>query len=276
MSDMRARRSYLRTVLRIAIGVIFFFPIYYLAITALKPQDILFAMPPRLVFKPTLDTIYQVLVVERNARYFINSLIVATSATAGTVVLAAAGAFAFAFRQFKGSRLLLFACLIGRMFPPVTTLIPVFLMVRFLGLLDNPLGLILPYVSFQIPLVLLIMKKFFEQLPYELFESAMLDGCTPLGAFARIAVPLSTPGLVASAILCFTLCWNEFLFGFVLTSSAARTAPVALATFTEAEGKIQWGSIAALGLGTIAPVLIFVGALHKYLVAGLTSGGIKQ
>ena len=262
MSDMRARRSYLRTVLRIAIGVIFFFPIYYLAITALKPQDILFAMPPRLVFKPR--SIPSISTGGREeCPMLINSLIVATSATAGTVVLAAAGAFAFAFRQFKGSRLLLFACLIGRMFPPVTTLIPVFLMVRFLGLLDNPLGLILPYVSFQIPLVLLIMKKFFEQLPYELFESAMLDGCTPLGAFARIAVPLSTPGLVASAILCFTLCWNEFLFGFVLTSSAARTAPVALATFTELR-KIQWGSIAALGLGTIAPVLIFVGALHKY------------
>jgi len=269
------KKVVVKSILRIILGFVFFFPIYYLIITAIKPPDILFASPPRLIFKPSWKTLYQIIITQGNYLFFLNSLSVSIIAPVATLLLASTGAFAFAYKKFRGHRQLLFACLVARMFPPVTTLIPIYFMISYLGLLDTKLGLIIPYISLQIPLVLLIMKKFFEQLPFELFESALLDGCTPLGLFWKIAVPLSKPGLLSSGILCLVFCWNEFLFGFVLTSSEARTAPVALATYIEAEGMVQWGTIAALGVGTILPILIFVGAMHKYLIKGLTAGGIK-
>jgi multiple sugar transport system permease protein len=157
----------------------------------------------------------------------------------------------------------------------VTTLIPIFLMVQTLRLLDHAVGLILPYVAFQVPLVLLIMRGFFQQVPVELYESASLDGAGTLQLFARIALPLTTPGLVASGVIAFILTWNELLFALVLTSSRARTASVGLATFLETEGAVQWQMVAALGLITIVPVFLFMGFLHRFMVRGLTLGALK-
>jgi len=161
------------------------------------------------------------------------------------------------------------------MFPPVTTLVPVFLMVKMLGLLDHPLGLILVYVAFEVPLVLLIMRGFFVQVPGELYESASLDGAGTFQLFSRIALPLTMPGLLASGVLSFILTWNELLFALVLTSARARTASVALASFLEAEGSVQWQLVASLGVLTILPVFLFMGAMHRFMVRGLTLGALK-
>jgi multiple sugar transport system permease protein len=185
------------------------------------------------------------------------------------------GAFAFTYYRFPWREGTFFLCILGQMFPPVTTLIPIFLMVQTLRLLDHAVGLILPYVAFQVPLVLLIMRGFFQQVPVELYESASLDGAGTLQLFARIALPLTTPGLVASGVIAFILTWNELLFALVLTSSRARTASVGLATFLETEGAVQWQMVAALGLITIVPVFLFMGFLHRFMVRGLTLGALK-
>ncbi len=119
------------------------------------------------------------------------------------------------------------------------------------------------------------MKAFFDEIPRELIESASLDGASLLKAFQKIVLPLSLPGLLASGILVFVLNWNEFLFALVLTSTNAKTAPVVVATFTETEGMLQWGTISVLGVLTIIPILIIVLFLRKYLVKGLLIGAVK-
>jgi len=250
------------------------FPIYYLVLTALKPTGLLFTVPPRFLFPPSLEAFQQVL-AEGHVRYFVTSLIVSTASALLAAALAAAGAFAFTYYRFPWREGAFFLCILGRMFPPVTTLVPVFLMVKMLGLLDHPLGLILVYVAFEVPLVLLIMRGFFVQVPGELYESASLDGAGTFQLFSRIALPLTMPGLLASGVLSFILTWNELLFALVLTSARARTASVALASFLEAEGSVQWQLVASLGVLTILPVFLFMGAMHRFMVRGLTLGALK-
>jgi multiple sugar transport system permease protein len=127
-------------------------------------------------------------------------------------------------------------------------------------------------VASQVPFVLLIMRGFFRQVPTELYESASLDGAGTLQLFCRIALPLTTPGLLASGMLAFILTWNELLFALVLTSSRSRTASVGLATFLEAEGSVLWQLVASLGVPTILPVFLFMGLMHRFMVKGLTMG----
>ncbi len=250
------------------------FPVYYLVLTSLKPTDLLFAVPPRFAFVPSFAAFQQVL-AEGHHRYFLTSLLVSTMSALLAVGLASMGAFAFTYYRFPFREAGFFLCILGQMFPPVTTLVPIFLMVKMLRLLDHPLGLILPYVAFQVPLVLLIMRGFFRQVPGELYESASLDGAGTLQLFAKIALPLTTPGLLASGVLSFIMTWNELLFALVITSSKARTASVGLATFLEAEGSVQWQLVAALGVMTILPVFVFMGAMHRFMVRGLTMGALK-
>jgi multiple sugar transport system permease protein len=250
------------------------FPVYYLLLTSLKPTDLLFAVPPRFVFVPSFLAFQQVL-AEGYHRYFLTSLLVSSVSALSAVGLASAGAFTFTYYRFPLREASFFLCVLGQMFPPVTTLVPIFLMVQALQLLDHPLGLILPYVAFQVPLVLLIMRGFFRQVPIELYESASLDGAGTLQLFSRIALPLTTPGLLASGVLAFILTWNELLFALVLTSSRSRTASVGLATFLEAEGSVQWQLVASLGVLTILPVFLFMGLMHRFMVKGLTMGALK-
>lgn len=250
------------------------FPIYYLVLTSLKPAAVLFMVPPRFIFSPS-TVAYQQVITQGHFRYFVTSLLVSTTSALLAVALASMGAFAFTYYRFAYREASFFLCILGQMFPPVTTLVPIFLMINYLHLLDRPLGLILPYVGFEIPLVLLIMRGFFHQVPVELYESASLDGAGTFQLFARIALPLTTPGLLASGILAFILTWNELLFALVITSSRARTASVGLASFLEAGGSIQWPLVAALGVLTILPVFLFMGALRRFMVQGLPFGALK-
>jgi multiple sugar transport system permease protein len=161
------------------------------------------------------------------------------------------------------------------MFPPVTTVIPIFVIFYYLKLLDTRIGLIIIFTAFHIPLAMWILRSFFQGIPKEVQESAVLDGCSPLDVLMRIIVPLSIPGLLASGVLTFILTWNEFLFALVLTSFEAKTIPVAIATFVESEGRIQWGSMAALGTIAISPMVVFMVFMHKYLIKGLTAGALR-
>lgn len=256
--------------------VVCIFPIYYLALTALKPSTLLFSVPPVFFFRPSLGGILDILFRQGYYRFFVTSFFVALAASVGAVGLASAAAFAYNRLRFRGKEEIFFLTLIPRMFPPVTTLIPIFLLIQKLNLLDTAAGLIIPYVGFEIPMSMLIMRRFFAQLPAELFESASIDGSSTLGMLVWLAAPLAAPGILACLILSFTFCWNELLFGLVLTSSRARTAAVALATFVEAEGQVQWGAVASLGLVTILPAVLFVLFMQRYLVDGLTLGAMKE
>ena len=168
-----------------------------------------------------------------------------------------------------------FTSLIGRMFAPVTTLIPIYLMLKYAKLLDTKVGLILIYSAFSLPLAILILRDFFEKVPKALRESAVIDGATPFQILVRMIIPLSINGFIATGLLVFVESWNEFLFALVLTSFNAKTAPVVLGMFSDTEGMIQWGALGALGVWTILPTVLFMLFLSKFLIRGLTLGAIK-
>lgn len=277
---MVTTKSPIRTVLIalvIAVALVWtLFPLYYLFLTSVKSISEMMERPPLLfVPQPNFGTYEQVLIKERFYSFFLNSFIIASAATLLALAIGALAAFAFTQWRFRGKEPLFLASMVGRMFPPITTLIPIYLMVKYAGLLDTHLALILIYASFQVPLVLLILRDFFSQVPKEISECAYIDGCTPWHVFLRIILPLAKNGIVAAGILCFVEAWNEFIFALVLTSFKAKTAPVVLATFVENEGTLQWGSMAALAVWTVMPTLLFMLFLRKFLIRGLTLGALK-
>jgi multiple sugar transport system permease protein len=251
------------------------FPIYYLFITSVKPAKQLFETPPRLITKPTLSTYHDVLIEQKFYRFFVNSIVIAVSATVIAMIIGALAAYAFSQWKFRGREGVFFLGLIGRMFPPFTTLIPIYLMVKYARLMDTHIALILIYIAFLLPLIVLILREFFSNVPKELCECARIDGCSNLQIFTRMVLPLSINGLLAAGVLAFVNAWDEFIFALVLTSFRAKTAPVALGTFVEGEGMIQWGQLGVLGMGTILPTLLFMVFLQKFLVRGLTLGALK-
>jgi len=250
-------------------------PMFHMFVLSIKPAKLIFEYPVGFSFKPTLEAYRRLFTFGEYYKFFINSFLVATGATVLSLTIGSLAAFAFVFFPFRGKGALLFASLFTRMYPPVSTIIPIFFIMRYMRLLDTPQALLIVYTGFNIPLALLIMKTFFADIPSAIQESALLDGCSPLGLFVRVVLPLSWPGLIASALLVFVFSWNEFIFALVLTSFRAKTAPVAIMAFIETEAMVRWNTVAALGLVTVLPAVLFTVLLHKFLVRGLTVGAVK-
>ena len=158
--------------------------------------------------------------------------------------------------------------------PPVAAIIPVYILMKNLHWLDTPWALITVYLTFNLPFVVWMMKGFFEDIPREIEESALVDGCSELGIFSRIAVPLAAPGLAATAIIIFIFAWNEFLFALILTATKAVTLPVGILGYMRETG-INWGYMTAGGVLSLIPVIIFTSLSQRYLVKGLTLGALK-
>lgn len=250
-------------------------PIVYLVITALKPASLLFANPPRFVFEPTYAHFARVFSDAATMRSLMNSVVVSVLATVVATLLGAWAAFVLALLNFRLKRFWFFVIVATRIFPPVTTLIPIYVIMRYLGLIDTYPALVLPYSGTQLALAVWIMWSYYKDLPHETFEAAILDGCNAWQLFWRVALPMSYSGIAACAVIVFILNWNEFLFALALTSTEARTGPVALMAFMEQEGLVQWGVIAALGTVMITPVIIMVLFLRNYLIQGMTAGATK-
>ena len=207
----------------------------------------------------------------------INSIGIALITTAISIVLASFAAYAIARLEFPGKRLILAGALAIAMFPPISTVGPLFDMWRALGLYDTWLGLIIPYLTFSLPLAIYVLVAFFREIPWELEQAAQVDGATPFQAFTKVIVPLAAPGVFTAAILVFIFCWNDFLFAISLTSSdASRTVPAALAFFTgESSFTAPTGSIAAAAVVVTVPIIVFVLIFQRRIVAGLTAGAVK-
>jgi multiple sugar transport system permease protein len=198
----------------------------------------------------------------------------ASFSTLLALLLGVPGAYALSRWTGRGKGALRLAILVTRMAPPIAFTIPFFLFYRWVGLLDTVTGLVLVYTSFNLPLVIWMMQPFFETVPASLEEAALVDGASQRVIFTRIMLPMVTPGIAATAILCFLYAWNDFFFALILTRTAARTAPVAVVNFMNYEGW-EWGKIAAGGSLVMAPVLVFSLAVRRYLVSGLTAGAVK-
>src|SRR3954449_509976 len=207
----------------------------------------------------------------------INSLLIAGIATVISIVLAAMAAYALARLDFAGKAVILSGALAVAMFPPISIVGSLFNIWRSVGLYDTWPGLIIPYMTFTLPLAIYTLSAFFREIPWELEQAAQVDGATPFQAFRKVIVPLAAPGVFTTAILVFIFAWNDFLFAISLTSTnAARTVPAALAAFPgESQFTQPIGSVAAAAVIVTIPIIIMVLIFQRRIVAGLTAGAVK-
>lgn len=248
-------------------------PFLWLLQMSFKTNEQILQFPPPLIFTPTLEN-YVSLWHSAFSASFVNSLLSASLSTTLALLLGVPAAYALSRWSGRGKYGLSFAILVTRMAPPIAFTIPFFLFYRWIGLLDTITGLVLVYTSFNLPLVIWMMQPFFDTIPVSLEEAALVDGARTRTVFTKIVLPMVTPGIAATAILCFLYAWNDFFFALILTRTNARTAPVAVVNFMNYEGW-EWGKIAAGGSLVMAPVLIFSLAVRRYLVSGLTAGAVK-
>jgi trehalose/maltose transport system permease protein len=268
--------------LRILIGFVLvmngMFPALWILFTSLKTEAELTVKPITwLPHAPTIANYLRAFTDQPLLLFLFNSFMVAILSTALTLFISVLAAYALARLQIRGRDLILSAIIAVSTFPLVTLLVPLFEIMRALGLLNTWIALILPYTVLSLPVCTLILVSFFEGIPRDLENAAMIDGCTRLGALFKVVVPLSAPGVFTAGILAFIAAWNDFLFANVLTSTdAARTAPVALSFF---RGASQFtdpsGAIAAGAVVVTIPILIMVLIFQRRIVSGLTSGAVK-
>lgn len=257
------------TVLVIAV----MFPFLWLLMMSFKPMEDLFAWPPKLLFTPTIDH-YVGLWDSEFTKSFWNSLVTSVGSTVAAMLLGVPGAYALSRMISATGRRLSLLILASRMAPPIAFTIPYFLVYRHLQLLDTRTGLILIYLTFNLSLVIWLMRSFFDTIPRSLEEAAWIDGASYWQGFIRIILPMTGPGLAATAILCFLYSWNDFFFALILTRTEATTAPVAVVNFLNYEGW-EWGKIAAGGTMVMLPVLVFSIVVRKFLISGMTAGAVK-
>ncbi|MBA3761048.1 MAG: carbohydrate ABC transporter permease [Gemmatimonadales bacterium] len=251
------------------------FPFYWAILSSFTPESRLFQQPSLLPSNLVLDH-YRALFTERSFWLPIrNSLIVAGATTIFCVSLGALCAYALARLEFKGKAPLLGAILAVGMFPQISVVSPLYLLLRELHLINTYPGLVLPYLTFAMPLTVWLLVGFFRQLPGELEEAAMVDGAGRLRAFWEVIVPLAVPGIATTAILTFVYSWNEFLFALSFTLGPERqTVPVAIALF-RGQYQVPWGQILAAAVIATLPVTLLVLAFQRRIVQGLTAGAVK-
>jgi ABC-type glycerol-3-phosphate transport system permease component len=251
------------------------FPIYWMVVGSLTPDARLFAGPAFVPIPPSLDH-YRALFDERDFLIPIrNSLVVAGLTTAVVVPVAALCAYALARLRFPGRGLVLALVLAVSMFPQISIVPPLYLMLRALRLLDTYPGLVLPYVTFSAPLAVWLLTAYFRHLPPDLEEAAMLDGASRFRALVDIVLPLAAPGMATAAILTFLYCWNEFLFALSFTLGPERyTVPVAVTLF-RGQYQVPWGEVLAATVVATVPVALLVVLGQRRIVAGLSAGASK-
>lgn len=266
-----------RIVIIVVSLLLILFPLYWLVTSSLKIEGEYLSNPPVMfpsVF--TLESYREIFGKDQMILNFYNTFIIAAASTVISVILGSMAAYSVA-RGSLGNRARKYFGLwfmVQKMYPAIATAIPVYLVMRTLHLIDTKTALIIMNTSFNLPLVIWLMMGFFEQLPKELEESAMLDGCGFTKRFFVIIFPLTKPGMIASAILAFVGAWNEFLFACILSINKSKTLPVVIAGFITDRG-LQWGPMAATAVVTLVPVLILVWLLQKHFVQGLAMGAVK-
>ncbi|TPJ52449.1 carbohydrate ABC transporter permease [Mesorhizobium sp. B2-6-4] len=289
-----------RDLLAVLVVAIFMFPIAWWALSSIKPYSAIFdrSGPVYTDFTPTPDNYRVTLlgvsrvdigmeqggeaagVIKGGASSYdsrqslLDSAIIAVGSTALTLLLATLAAYCLSRMQFSGQQSFLFWILSQRFMPPIAIVVPVVFMFRDLGLRDTYTGLILVHSLVNLPLAVLLLKSFFDDVPREVDEAALIDGATRWQTFRRVVLPMVKGGIAATAVLCFIFSWTEFLLSLFLTTSI-RTVPVKISTFVTSTAT-EWGYITALGTSAIIPSFIFILLVQRHLVRGLTLGSLKE
>lgn len=249
-------------------------PILQVALNSFKTENDIFTSTPRASFHPTLSNYHTVFGQLAFLHYLLNSTIVAVGTTVLSLVVGVPGAYALARLPVPGREWWARGILFTRMAPAVALVVPIFVIFDRLQLLGTYWALILADTTFNLPIVIWLMRGFFEDVPVELEEAAVVDGTTRFGAFIRVALPLVTPGLAASAVLCLLFSWNEFLFALVLSNSQTQTVPIGVAGFVGTVS-IDWGGSSAAAVIAMIPVFVLGLLAQRFLVRGLTLGAVK-
>jgi multiple sugar transport system permease protein len=270
---LNVKRVFL-TLATVAIFGVILFPPVVLFVTSIKTDIDALSFPPKWIFDPTLKNYVDILNTSPLVDYALNSLIVASLNTLLCLIVGSMAAYGLARFKFRGADNIAFWILSIRMMPPVAAIIPIYILMKNLRLLDTPWCLVITYLTFNLPFVVWMMKGFFEEIPREIEESALIDGCSDFSVFFRIALPLVAPGLAATAIMVFIFSWNEFLFALILTGTKAVTLPVGIIGYMKETG-INWGYMTAGGILALIPVIVFMVLVQKHLVKGLTLGALK-
>ena len=260
-------------VLLTVFSLIILLPLLWTIRLSFTTKFIAYKIPPVWFFKPILDNYASLFADYGFARFFANSLIVALGST--TIAIPIALFAAYSFNRFNtGGHKLQFGILGLQMLPPIVLSLPIFVLMKTVNMLNTRWALILSYLSFNLPFLIWMLMGFLEGIPQELEEAAMIDGASRLQAVVRIVFPLATPGVMASGVLSFILCWNEFLFALILTAEKTSTVPIALAAMQTERG-VMLGTLASAMCFAIIPMLVLSIAIQKYLVRGLTFGALK-
>lgn len=262
----------------ILIGLLGLAPFLYLLIISFKSRIDVLTVPPTLHFDwAQIKSNYGNVIHDQGyLTYIENSAIVTGISTVIALGLGVPAAYAFSRLRFRGSETWASTILSFRFMPPVAVAIPIFLMIQYLGLTNSYLGLILPYVAFSLPLVVWIMIGFFDEIPSEIDEAAMVDGLTRPWVLLRVLLPLLRPGLLVAATFGVIFIWNEFLVGlYIVNSTGHETIPIAASSLLTVESPIDWNIAATVGILTVVPILVFSMLIQRYIVRGITAGAVR-
>jgi ABC-type glycerol-3-phosphate transport system permease component len=260
----------------VALASVSLFPFAWMLISSFKELRELYTVPPTWwPDRPTLANYVKVLTGSNIPRYFLNSTIVSLGATALALAVAIFSAYGFARFRFRGRTLLQTSVLATQMLPTAVIIVPLFIVLRNLGLLNTYLGLILVYLILTLPLCVYMLTGYFRTIPLELDEAAIIDGASRLTVLLRITLPLSLPGIAATVVYCFVTTWNEFIFALSFAlDSRVKTLPIGLAEFST-EFNTDWGAVMAASVVMTLPIAAMFLALQRYFVGGLTAGATK-
>lgn len=271
---IRGFKVALSYVLALLATAFFAFPIFWMFSSSLKSDDVITAYPPVWFFTPSLHNFLKLVDDLDMMKMFINSAVIVGLSTCLAMICGTLAAYALARFDIKHKQLIAFEVLSIRMLPPIVSVVPMFILARWLGVFDTYWLLIAAYALSGLPFVVWVMRVFIQDIPQSIEEAALIDGCSRIEAFWRVTLPLLMPGLAATMVIVFMFAWNEFLLASMLTSNAAKTLPVIAANTLNAKS-IAWGMASAAGVVMSLPVVILVLLMQRYLVRGLTLGAVK-
>ena len=276
---MTRRKLWVRVVRLILLILIIFwsgFPIFLIVLSSLKHTSTIFEVPPRFIFRPTLQN--YVLLYQKWPGFFSNlrnSIIITLGATILTIVVTTLAGYVYSRCRSRVLALSAFFMIVVRMLPPIVITLPLFPMVNYLRINDTHILLIILYSTFFVSLSTYIMKAFIDQIPVSLEEMAFVDGATQWQVLTRITLPLTAQGIIAAAVFVFIFSWNEFLFAFIFTTTKAKTTPLIISEMLGDVLGVDWGPVFAAATLQLLPIVIFVILVQRYLIAGLTAGAVK-
>lgn len=265
--------TYAAVVLLVVVSM---FPFLWMLVSSLKPLSELYTVPPSWIpDTPTLVNYATVLFESNIPRYFLNSVIISAGSTAIALFLAILASYGLARFRFRGKALSISLIIVGQLLPTAAIIVPLYIGLNFLGLLNTYLGLILVYLILTLPLSVFMLTSYFKGIPVELEEAAIVDGASRLGVLFRITLPLSLPGVVAVVVYSFVTTWDEFIFALVFAlDSSTKTLPIGLQEFTT-EFNTDWGAVMAASMIMTAPIAILFLFMQRLFIGGLTAGATK-